>query len=406
MTELHGVLERATDRIVGGQLAARAGAIARRRRRRTRAATTFGAAVASVLVVVGLTQLGSPVPRSEAPVVVPPTATPSRAPAPAIRVTDVDPATQPVWDPFDIGGAPLRPSRLPADLDPPLDPPALTTMPGVLVAWPEKGADVRLLGTDGEWRTVAGTADAVRGTLVDQVLPAISHDATRVAMSTTDGLRVVDVTTGEDRTIAWPTPIAGPWDNAPQLQWLPEDDGVIVLHWRTPWLMRLDGSARAAPYPSSYVITAVDPGGAVYQNDYERRRLITWDGDTVLREAPFVQCERMVAEHGLLACTTGSLQSGRSGPVVIDPATGDVVAYAPIDDPSSAYSDNAFLTAKGFLDPETVLLLVGPMDFRTMKLGDAEWHLVAWRFRSGEFELLSSSDRDLRGISIAAATVD
>ena len=46
------------------------------------------------------------------------------------------------------------------------------------------------------------------GTLSDVVAPALSSDGRQVAMSTNDGILVVDVTSGKQRTIPWPDEIA------------------------------------------------------------------------------------------------------------------------------------------------------------------------------------------------------
>ncbi len=80
--------------------------------------------------------------------------------------------------------------------------------------------------------------------------------------------------------------------------------------------------------------------------------------------------ERYVTRFGLVAYTGNPGPNGvalMSGPVVVDPGTGEILGYAPIKDRDSVYSDNAHLTALGFVDPDTVLLMVTPMDFRTME---------------------------------------
>ncbi len=115
--------------------------------------------------------------------------------------------------------------------------------------------------------------------------------------------------------------------------------------------------------------------------------------------------ERMVAGHGMVALTGGLGGGAFAGPIVIDTATGERVAYAPIRDVSSEYSDNGYLTAQGFLDEDTLLLLVGPMRFDRMELGDERWHLVSWHVRTGDFELLSSGDTRMRGIEVAVGIV-
>jgi hypothetical protein len=114
----------------------------------------------------------------------------------------------------------------------------------------------------------------------------------------------------------------------------------------------------------------------------------------------------MVAGHGLVALTGGLGGGAYAGPVVVDTAAGERLAYAPIKEPSSEYSDNGHLTAQGFLDEETVLLLVGPVRFGKETLGGDEWHLVAWEFRTGDFELVTSGDSRMWEIAVAVDLVD
>jgi hypothetical protein len=397
MTELRELLDRATDRIEAPHLAEQAWA----RSGRVRAARRSAAGAAAAVVVVAAVLMATRAPDSKVP--------PQPSPLPSAGVTTPptdEVATQDVWDPFDLINAPARASRLPERVSPPAAPPDLETTSGVVLAWPQEDADLRLLDEEGRWWTVPGTATAVRWSLNDVVRPAISSDGTQVAMATVDGIRVVDVTTGEDRTLPWPGPLGPPWDSAPTVLWQAGDDGFVVLDWRGVWTVDTDGAGSRAPYPGRYVSLAADPRGGVYQNDYDRRMLLTWQGDEVVREAPLYQCERLVAGYGMVACTTGSLEPARSGPIVVDPITGEVVAYAPIKDGSSVYSDNGHLTTMGFPDPDTVLLLVGPADFRTDEPEVERWHLVAWEFRAGTFEVLSTGGADMRAIAVAPGLVD
>lgn len=394
MSDLRSLLENATDRIEAPRRVDRAVEESRRRRTRARAAAATAAAVVVVLAAAGTATFLGGDPTRPGPAEVP---TSPLEPAP-----DDGPATQPLWDPFTVPDLPRGDSVLPARLAPPEVPEASVLeqpMDRVVLAWPEPGRDLRLLGSDGRWRVVPGTRDAVSGTLRPVVRPAISHDGTRVAMATLDGLLVVDVTTGTSTTLDWAAELAPPWDTPPDLLWSAADDELVVRLWKRPWVVALDGTTRRAPYRGWFAALAVDPAGPVYQNDYQLRTLLTWEDDRTVAETPFLQCERMVARNGLVACTTGSLEPFRSGPVVVDADTGDVVAYAPIRDRSSVYSDNAHLTALGFLDDETLLLLVGPADFRGDE-PETEWHLVTWDFRSGAFELLTTGAEEMRTIAV------
>lgn len=400
MTDLRTVLEVATDEIKSPDLAGNALAAAGLRRARRRGALTATVAAALVAGVVLVPRVAGPSPD--------PVKEPATTPTPTPTPVDTDPATQAVWDPRSIGEAPLRPTRVPAQLDlQDAQGPSVQEQPmsGIVAALRDESS-LRLLNTDGTWRTVSVTASqGVPFGVGDVERPSISSDGTRVAVATEAGIRVIDGTTGAEGVVAWPERFAPPWDNPPNVEWRPGDDGFIVFDYRPPWLVGLDGSSREAPYRRSFEL-AVDPVGPVYQNDFETSTLLTWEGDEVVDESPFVQCERMVARHGLVACTTGSLEFSRSGPVVVDADTGEVVAYAPIKDRRAAYSDNGGLTVLGFLDEDTLLMLVGPGAYTAHDVpGDR--HLAAWQFRTGEFQRISTGDAtDIRALAVAPELVE
>ena len=316
--------------------------------------------------------------------------------------------TQPLWDPFTLVDAPRRETPIPAELAPPAEAPSVLEAPvaAAVVAWPEEGRPLMLLSSEGEWRSVPGTESVAPSSMRDVASAALSSDGRLVTFAAEAGLWVVDVVAGERRLLPWPSPIAGPWDTPPGVQWMPGDDEVLVLHWRTPWVMGLDGSDADASHLGRYSATvAVDPDGPLLQRRFRSGTLVEWrDGEVVRSSDDGVAWgERMVAGHGMVALTGGLGGGAFAGPIVIDTATGERVAYAPIRDRSSEYSDNGFLTAQGFLDEDTLLLLVGPIDFRTMEIGEERWHLAAWHFRTGAFELLASGGTSMRGIEVATA---
>ncbi|MCY7400973.1 MAG: hypothetical protein LH477_08450 [Nocardioides sp.] len=397
MTDLHRVLTEATDHLRSPDLADRAQAGAGRRRARR---TTLGALAVVVLLGGGVTwTVQDRVPRVEV------VDTPAPSPT-AIETNEGRMGTQPLWDPFTVAGAQRGQSVLPQRLDPPPDPTSVFDSPisAVVVAWPEEGRALRLLSPDGEWRSVPGTESLGESTLYDVVSPAISRDGRLVAFSAEEGLWVVDVSSGERRVLPWPAEIAGPWDTLPGVRWMPGDEAVLVSHWNTPWIVGLDGSDEDASYLGQYTATvAVDPDGPLLQRRFRSGSLVEWrDGEVVNRlDDDIAWGERMVAGHGMVAITGGLGGGAFAGPIVIDTATGERVAYAPIRDRNSEYSDNGFLTAQGFLDEDTLLLLVGPINFRTMDIGEEQWHLVAWHFRTGDFELITSGDTLMRGIEVA-----
>lgn len=401
---LQTVLDQATDRIERPLLAQRALAEARRRRAHRHATVVAAAAVAAACLV-GAVQL-----------LVEEDDTSSLGPAApsgsaALPEADDRPgesgAVQPRWDPFTIAEAPLRETVLPPRLQPPADAPSVADSPmsRALVAWPQAGEDLRLLGTDGTWRVVEGTSHAVSGTLSEVVDPALSTDGRQVAMSTNDGILVVDVTSGEQRTIPWPDQLAGPWDDAPGLLWRAEDEGFLVRHWRDTWIVDADGGARKAPYGGAYGLgLAVDPAGPVIEWRFQHRDLRVWEDSRVVSRAPLSAWGGpLAAGHGRAALVGGAGQlPGDGGPMVIDAETGELVAYAPIRDRDSVYTDNGHLIMQGFLDTDTVLLLVGPMDFRTMDAGDESWHLVAWDLQTGSFQRLATGDTSMRTIDVSS----
>lgn len=322
-----------------------------------------------------------------------------------------DHRTQSVWDPFDLPTAPRRDSVLSTTLAAPETAPSIADnpLPDIVVAWSEARRDLRLLGSNGQWRSVPGTGSAIVGSLSDVVRPAISPTGDRVAMSTDAGILVVHAS-GEEQIIPWPPELEGPFDTRPALLWRPGDEGFVVMHWKQPWVVGFDGIGEPAPFGNKHSVGTlmVDPDdGTVREKRWKTNDLVEWDGDTATNRVIVLGYgERLVTRFGLVAYTGSPAQMGdvsRSGPVVLDAATGEIVGYAPVRDPSSVYSDNGFMTVQGFLDPDTVLLLVGPMNFRTMELGQEEWHLVAWHFRDGDFELITTGDTGMRSIEVAPA---
>lgn len=412
---LASVLDTATDQIEGPMLATRVLREAHRRRTRRRT-VAVGAVAASVVGVVAASQLadgdsGTPAPAGPSPTA--PSPTPQQSEAPVDPPADPRDAVQPRWDPFTVADLPIHDTVLPAELAPPAEAPSVTDQPleAAVVAWPTPGRDLMLLGPGGAWRSVPGTEDAVTGSLNDVVRPVLSHDGSNVAMSTDAGILVVDVTSGERTTIPWPKRLAGPWDTAPALLWLPDDAGFLVLHWKDTWRVDLSGTLSRPPYGGGYGLgLAVDPEGPVVERRWQQRDLRVFEQDQLVATSSFSYWgERLVSEHGLVALTGGgSALPGDGGPMVLDTRSEDLaelVAYAPIRDKSSVYTDNGYLTAQGFLDEDTVLLLVGPMDFGTMDPGEETWHLVAWQFRTGDFRRLSTGDPAMAGIDVAAGVL-
>lgn len=381
----------------------------RRSKKRRHIVLTACVAAAVAVIAVGGFILGPSVGGSGNMATQPTTTAPTSSTTPAASapvVPDTDPATQPVWDPLSIEEAPLRPTKLPERIDlQTAQGPTLKEQPmSGIVAALRDDKSLRLLDTDGTWRIVSlASGQDVPFGVDDVARPSISSDSTRVAVPTEAGIRVIDGTTSTELTIPWPERFRTTPYRLPNVEWQPGDDGFIVFDTSRTWLVGLDGSSREAPY-RSYAL-GIDPDGPVYQNDFEVNTLVTWEGNQVVDESPFIQCERIVAGYGRVACTTGSLQPSRSGPVVLDPMTGEVLAYAPIKDPHAIYSDNGGLTLLGFLDENTLLMLVGPAAFHGNDVAE-ERFLASWQFRTGEFQRISTGDAHMRSMTVAPMLVD
>lgn len=403
LTEL---LYRATDQIEAPGLARGALVAAHRHHARRRVVV---ASVAAAMVVIGTGSLVATQSGNE-----PPSPSQNPTPIPSVPTTPsaFDPNAQVVWDPLTLADAPVADSALPAHLEPPANPPstARSPMEAAVIAWPEEGEDVRVLGTDGQWRCIDGTAD-VAGSTWWYSNPALSSDGTQVAMSAKEGIFVADVTTGEQEVIPWPDALHAPWDTAPEVRWLPGDAGLAVFYWAGNWTVDLDGEWREAPFTRGFSTgVAIDPAGPVVQHSWRTSELVEWAGDEVARRVPFpYQGERFVAGFGRIAFTTGSLGeyrgSSASGPVVADAATGDLLAFRPVRDPHATYSDNGHLTALGFLDADTVLYLVGPARYVERRLVVDAWHLIAWDVRTGDLERLTTGPEGMRMIDVAVGVL-
>lgn len=396
--DLTTLLERATDHLVPAPTASRVWARAQRTRRR-RAAGAGVAAVATVVLAVAVVTVpsGDEQPR-------PPVTTPSRtdsAPTPPPA-----PAADPLrWDPFTLADEPRSTSVLPARLGPPASAPDVLDSPDVAaaIAWPERGRDLAVLGVDGVWRQVPGTADALTGPADYVLRPTISPDGEQIAMSTDDGILVIDLPARTQRVLVWPSQISEQWDGPPSLRWLPGDEQLVVLHWRHTWQASLDGSFERAPFEAGYGDgLAVDPDGPVFVSDLRSFEIVEYAGDQVVDRVPGPDWgSRFTAGEGLLGFTGGPGGAFTSGPVVLDAGTGEQLAAASIRDRDSVYADNGHLTVEGFLDDHTALLLVGPTDFRTMEQDEETWYLASWDFRDGSFTRLAEGDSRMSRIDVA-----
>lgn len=393
------VLNQATDRIESPGLADSALGTARERRTRRRTLATAAASAAAVAAIVGFSQLIGSGGENR----------PAEPSGPSETVSPPDPrddAIGPRWDPLSIVDAPLHASVLPAELAPPELPPNIQDDPmaAAVLAWPEAGADLKLLGIDGRWRCISGTADLADETAYPGwsavALPALSDDGTMVAMAGNDGILVVDVRTGDQQTMPWPAQLAPPRDRPPLLEWL-TDDELIVRDYPRAWVVGLDDPVRPAPFGWPYEFAVDHDDGSVVEKRYDRNDVRRWRDDDLVGSAPVAYWgERLATGYGLLAFTGGGGGlPADGGPVVVNVASGELVAYRPVRDPNAYYSDNGHLTAIGFLDADTALYLVGPP--ARPGTGGSRWQLVAWDLRTDGFQRLTSGPEGMRSIDVA-----
>lgn len=393
-TELHELLNRASEHQDAPELVSLAVSISKRRLAYRRTGLAAAAAAIVVIGIVLVPRIAGPSPD--------PVDEPTSIPSPIkSALPDTGPATQPIWNLSSIKPAPVRTTKLPQQIDfQSARGPSLQEQPmSSIVAALAYDNNLQLLDVDGTWRSVSlTTGQGVPFSVSDVVRPSISSDGTRVAVAVEAGIRVIDVSTDTERTVPWPKQFAPPWDNTLYVVWRPGDDGFIVADATRTWMVGLDGSSQKTPYGGHTL--GIDPEGPVYESEFKTRTLVTWVDGTVVNSAPFIQCERIVAGYGMVACTAGNLEPFQSGPVVLDPVTGDIIAYAPMKDPNAIYSDNGGLTLLGFLDKDTLLMLVGPATFQA-PAPEGERVLATWQFRTGKIQRISTGDAALRSISVA-----
>lgn len=364
MTELHDLLDRATDRIGAPGLGAAVVREAGRRRARRRGAVTAVLASAVVLAVIGGVSLVEPGGRT-APV---PTSSdgpsgdvPADARAPRVPL----PAAQGPWDPRrvdELEPDDARPVCLPAVVDPPETAPPLADDPAaaaVVAMQDDEGA--MLLGTDGRWRSLEVTGEAPRVRL--------SPEGTRVlvwhwADGPDDRVQVVDVTSGESRDLGYPDGFRG----HDFLDWTWVDERTaLVTGARGGWRVdTVDGSARPTDEPraSSW---ALDDDGRVVEST-----LVDFPGFS-----------RLAAGGGVLAGVSDRHGPNELAVLTVDPG-GAVVARLRVRDPDAIYSSFG-LGALAVADDGSVLLDVTAAGGRTM---DAR--VVRWRPDTGELSLVST----------------
>lgn len=394
-----------------------AGAARVRRRRR---AVGGALAVAAVVAAVAVPSLvgGGPDRVDPAPS---PTRTDEPEPVPAPgEEGDGMLGEYPVWDPASLADLAVDPGPLPALLDPPTDASSLFDDPvdAAVVLWAAKGRDLAVLATDGEWRTLPGTAD-MSGAWPDGtpygVVGRLSDDGTRLAVSTEPGVEVVDLRDGSRDTIAWPDGAGPPWDLPPNLLWTDGGDALVVDAWARDWKLTLDGTAttpRWSKHSRGEYFT--EPDGTLWQYDWKQRQAWRWNDAGIDHKVvdPVTWGNGWRVAYGRLAVNgnvpvadTDQNKAPYAGPVLLDSVDGEVLAWAPVKDRNSVYSDNGRLQVAGFLDDHTLALVVRVESFAD-KTDDAVTYLVTWDAESGEFRVVGrTADQGVEADGLFSGTV-
>jgi hypothetical protein len=369
-TDLHDVLDRATEAVESPDLATIALADARRRRIRRRGVLAAGVAAVCVVVVAVAAQLTRESTES-APPVTPPT-------------KDI---VQSPWNPRDVDDLPDAPAglapALPAVLRPPTVAKPLSAEPIAAAVLSIRAKDaVLLLATDGSWRSVPPPeVDSYESWESADLTP----DGTRLAVQTLDGVDVWDLPTGEKTHLGLPEGYE-PWDS---LSWTWVDRTTLLLDdYRGGWLVdAASGAAERVPYPATnpYWWTLDDSGALVESADFLDPAVLTdWAGGEP-RRVDMSGLGRLAMLQADADTVVGT--SYENGPFsVFLAARSDLSpeAVLPVQDDEANYGPGLYPVA--LLDDGTVLI-------RTLVLGaEPTWRLVAWEPASGDLTMVTHGE--------------
>lgn len=374
MTDLHRVLTEATEHVGSPDLAGRALADAQRRRVRRAAA---GALAAVVLVGGGVAwavQERAP----HADVVDTPVPSPTRVPT-VLDPEDLDAVIdlptpppidesliQPLWDPATVGDLPAGDVGLPRSLDPPIDAPALGSVPAV-VALVQDDDGLAVVDSSGAWW---------RTGLPEEPL-TIGEWRTEPARLTTDGTWIAFA----GRTALWARELAG--DGWRRIDYprgfirarqfpgiVPQQGGHVILQRHREWVVDLGtGTMVDRPDPLRAMAwgdgVTVNVGGSSYG-----MRLVSWaaDGATARTfRTDYLQAltgfaasrDSLAAVRGVGTYNIPRAPAERNGLVALDLDDLSTRAYLPLRDPAYAMTDGELMAAQGWLDDDTVLASVG-----------------------------------------------
>ncbi|MDQ4051611.1 MAG: hypothetical protein M3237_02785 [Actinomycetota bacterium] len=400
-TDLHQVLERATDAIDSPALAAGALDVALRRRVRVRGSVGVGAvALVVAAVVVGLQVAGSE--RTQPPLVTPPRTTETATPDAPLIDPDV---VAPAWDPATVPSLPLDPHlALPQVLDPPANAPALENAPlGSAVAAMDTGDAVGFVSTDGSWRTVDHPEPALEPAYVRDTV-AISAGGDVLVFAGRTRLWWLDVREGEWRDVPYPQEmdLQAEWDMRLVLRTSAtvEISGYAMVERRSrlrTWAVELStGTAELVPYLLDN--TGFRGETTVRLDVVEGRRvLFQWTG-TTLHRSLFVD-----AFHSLLYPVVGetSVAAAREvssfheprevtewdGLIAFDLVGGRTRAYLPVRDENAWYSRGGLMPVAWVSDDVAVIRVI-PKDSGGYEAGTA--YLATWNVETGALARVSS----------------
>ncbi|MCD4527280.1 hypothetical protein [Nocardioides sp. cx-173] len=386
MTELHDLLDRATDGIESPRLEQVALQTARRRRTASRGAAAAVVASALVVAVVVGTQVGGdrtgglpPAGPSETPAA-PPTSAPPEA---TVKVW-------PRWDPRKVDGLPAAPARfapaLPDVIDPPDTSPLLSDDPvEAAVLAVEQSGVAQVLGTDGEWRTVP----------LDGRYPivSLSPDGTRLAVfydyDTRDlphdyGVALHHLATGETSQL---DPPAGfePWDSA-GWSFLDEETLLFTSGPQAYEVVIGSGETEQMTVPAGISKTSDPEGGWLVSADWTEPNVLTDYAGGTPREVSMVRTGRLLGIQADADTVVGTSYDRRPFQVVVaDRRTLTPRYRLPVLDFEGNYS-NWGLGTVAIADDGTVLLRVAAIARRV-----DGFRLVAWEPTTGELSVVSAT---------------
>ena len=356
MTELHDLLERATDRMEAPDLAARAltTASGRRARRRGLAAAGAAAVLVAAVAVAGSFEHGG-VSRPTGPL-----------PSPDPDHPDERVVTAQAWDPRSVDDLDrVTWPGLPSTVDVPGSAPYLGDEP-LPAAWlvvstrlPENDGGLFVLGVDGSWRSLPDGG-------LGAPAPSLSRDGTRLLVPLADGGAQV-------------------WELADGMITLPEPQGWVPWDFES-WTWVSPTTVLADDGEGGWLVDV--SSGSAQQVDAPRSNPGTWAAgpDGELLEGSGLN--RPVATDGWLAGTTYTDGSFR---VEVRGRDDDPEVYRlEIEDDEGNYSNWALRVATVTRDGTVLLWVAVPGD----RAGEDGWRLVSWRPGTGDLGLVATSDAD------------